>query len=93
MEPNQSVEITHNTANHQFEAFVDSYKAELVYRVSGDKIYLMHTLVPDEIGNRGIAAALALHSLNYAEENDLETVVYCAFIKAFVAKHPDWKEM
>jgi predicted GNAT family acetyltransferase len=93
MNVNTSIEISHNTNNHQFESTVDGHKAELVYRLRESKIYLMHTWVPDEIGNRGIAAALALHALKYADSNDLEIVIYCPFVKAFVAQHPNWKEM
>ncbi|MGB6035244.1 MAG: GNAT family N-acetyltransferase [Cryomorphaceae bacterium] len=93
MKPNTSIDITHNTDNHQFETKVDGHKAELVYRLKENKIYLMHTWVPDEIGGRGIAAALALHALKYADSNDLEIVIYCPFVKAFVERHPDWKAM
>jgi predicted GNAT family acetyltransferase len=93
MKPNTNIEITNKTDNHQFETLVDGHKGELVYRLREDKIYLMHTWVPDEIGNRGIAAALALHALKYAESNDLEIVIYCPFVKAFVQRHPNWKEM
>ena len=93
MKVNRSIEVTHNTANHQFEAMVDGHKAELVYRLKENKIYLMHTWVPDEIGHRGIAAALALHALKYADSNDLEIIIFCPFVKAFAEKHPNWREM
>ena len=93
MKPNSGISITNNTDNHQFETLVDGHKGELVYRLRGDKIYLMHTWVPEEIGGKGVAAALALHALKYADSEGLETVIYCPYVRLFVARHPDWKEM
>jgi len=51
----------------------------------------MHTWVPQELEGRGIASALAEFALNYAKENELQTVVYCPFVKAYIQKHPEWQ--
>jgi predicted GNAT family acetyltransferase len=93
MKPNSSIEITNNTVNNQFETLVEGHKGEMVYRLRDNKIYLMHTWVPKEIGGKGIAAALALHALKHADQNGLEPVIYCPYVRLFVARHPDWKEM
>ena len=93
MKPNPSVEVSHNAKNHQFEARIDGHKGELVYRLRDGKIYLMHTWVPEEIAGKGVATSLALYALKYAKKEKMETVIYCPFIKTFVARHPDWKEM
>ncbi|HKK37973.1 MAG TPA: GNAT family N-acetyltransferase [Cryomorphaceae bacterium] len=93
MKKNSSIQITNNTDSHQFEAKLDGHKGELVYRLRDNKIYFMHTWVPEAISGRGVASALALHALKYADSQGLETVIYCPFIQNFVKKHPNWKEL
>lgn len=85
-------QITNNQENQQFELLIDDHKAEMVYRLRDDKIYLMHTSVPKEMENRGIGKALVKFALHYSLKNNLDLVVYCPFVKAYVERHPNWKE-
>ena len=85
------MKIINNERNEQFEVHEGDYMAELVYRKRGDKLFIMHTGVPDALGGKGIATALAKHALRYALENDFEPVVYCPFVRSYMAKHPNWK--
>ena len=87
----EEIEVTNNKENLQFEVRLDGHMAELVYRVRGNSIYLMHTGVPEPIGGRGIASELAKHALNYSQSQGYEIVVYCPFVKAYIEKHPEWK--
>ena len=50
--------ITHYPDNKRFETQVDGVVAFVQYRLSGDKLDIIHTIVPPAIGGRGIAAAL-----------------------------------
>ena len=88
---NENIEVKRNPERQRYEIHLDGHVAELVYRIRENKYYLMHTWVPQDIGGRGVATALALSALKYGEENELETIIYCPFVKAFVERHPDWK--
>lgn len=86
-----TIPIIHNKTNQQFEVSKDGHKAELVYRMKGEEIYLMHTTVPKEIGNQGIAKALTIHSLTYALDKRYKIIAYCPYVRAYMQKHPDWR--
>ncbi len=84
--------VTQNTDNQQFEFRVEDHLAELTYRKRGKEIYLMHTWVPKPIGNRGIAAALTRYALKYAIDQGYQIVALCPYVKAYMQRHPDWRE-
>jgi hypothetical protein len=89
----ENFEIVNNVEKMRFEVHLDGHMAELEYRLKRNKYYIIHTGVPEELGGRGIAQALALHALRYGENNGLETIVYCPYVKAFLKRHPDWRDM
>ncbi|MEM6359160.1 MAG: GNAT family N-acetyltransferase [Bacteroidota bacterium] len=62
------MEIINKQRNQRFEG---NHLAELVYKIRGDKMYLMHTWVPPELEGQGIASALAEFALNYAKDKGI----------------------
>ena len=86
------ITIKNDTSVGHFVTEVDGYQAELVYRIKKGRLYLLHTFVPDEIGGRGVAKALAIEGLEYARDNNLKLMVYCPFVAAYVKHHPEWYE-
>ncbi len=88
----KGIEINHNLRNMRFEVLEDDHLAELVYRIKDNTIYLMHTGVPDALGNQGIAKALTEHALSYALQKGHQIVAYCPYVRAYMQRHPDWRE-
>jgi len=89
MEP--AYTITNNTANKRFEVLLDDNYAFLEYRLHDGNIALMHTEVPDALGGKGIASALAVYAFNFAKENNLPVIVYCPFVATFLKRHPEYQ--
>lgn len=85
-------EIKNNEVNMCFETFIEGHKAELVYRLSEGKIYLMHTWVPKAIGGKGVGVALVEYALRHVIKHNIPLVVYCPFVKKYIKIHPDWRE-
>ncbi|GAB4093508.1 GNAT family N-acetyltransferase [Flaviaesturariibacter terrae] len=94
--------IVNNTSNLRFETDQDGQLAYLEYRISGrqslgdgalhdGKIMLMHTWVPEAIGGRGIAGALAQYAFDYAKAEGLPVVVYCPYVKVWLERHASYK--
>jgi uncharacterized protein len=54
-----SADVIDNTDASRFELRADGWLAELVYRVRGDRLVLVHTEVPFELEGRGIGGRLA----------------------------------
>ena len=56
-------------------------------------IALMHTVVPESLGGKGIASALAEYGFQYAREHKKLVMVYCPFVAAYVKRHPEVNEL
>ena len=74
---------------HRFLLEVDGHEAELVYRLDGDRLTLVHTGVPDELGGQGLGGVLVRAALDRAEAEGLTVVPQCPFARSWLDKHPD----
>ena len=82
-----------NEAEQRFEVRVDGLTAFVAFRRFPGLIDFFHTLVPPELGGRGIGSALARHVLDYAAEHSLKVIPSCEFIAAYIAKHPQYQPL
>ena len=84
-----TVQVVDVPLEDRFVVRTDGAEAELVYRVSGDRVYLIHTEVPESLGGRGIAGQLVRASLLRAEADRLIIVPWCPFARRWLKEHPD----
>ncbi|MCH8904069.1 MAG: N-acetyltransferase [Bacteroidetes bacterium] len=87
------MQVIHNIQDHQFEIRIEDHPAELQYRMRDNKMFFMHTWVPEEIGCKSIGSTLAKAGLDYARANGYKIVVYCPFVTAYIKKHPEYEEL
>ena len=86
--------VQNNKKRFRFEVtFDDGETAYLAYRWKKADMLLMSTFVPAEHRGQGIAAQLAEAALQHAKSNNLKVQVYCPFIKQYMDKHPEYKEL
>ena len=85
--------LVDNAESEQYEFHIDGRIAKIEYKRKGDKIYLIHTEVPKELGGRGIASALAKQVLEDIEKNGLVLVPRCPFVVSYIKRHPEWKKL
>lgn len=52
-----------------------------------------HTLVPTEIGGRGIAGLLVKDLIADAREHGFTIDPVCSYVAAAFAKHPEWADL
>ena len=65
----------------------------LTYKRRGTVITADHTLVPPEIGGKGVAARL-VEALIAGARADGETIVpQCSYVEAAFRRHPDWADL
>jgi predicted GNAT family acetyltransferase len=67
----------------------DGTIAELIYRIEGDRLVLVHTGVPDELGGRGIGSLLVKAAVEKATREHLTLVPWCPFARRWLRDHPD----
>jgi predicted GNAT family acetyltransferase len=84
-----SAEVTDNTDASRFELRADGWLAELVYRIRGDRLVLVHTEVPVELEGRGIAGRLVTAAVDRAAREKLTLVPLCPFARGWLERHPE----
>jgi predicted GNAT family acetyltransferase len=87
------MQIADNAAKSRFETTVDGETASLLYRLAGDTITLVHTEVPVALGGRGIGGELARAALDSARARGLKVVPTCPFVRAYIARHPEYADL
>ena len=84
-----SVDVTDDTAHHRFLVTEDGAEAELIYERDGDRLYLIHTEVPDAFRGMGIGGELVAAALEVARRDGLVVVPWCPFARRWLQEHPD----
>jgi predicted GNAT family acetyltransferase len=81
--------VVYDADGRRFVADSDEYTAELVVRVRGDRLVLVHTEVPDELSGRGLGGALVSAAVDHAVEHELVVVPNCPFARRWLQDHSD----
>lgn len=69
-------------------------KAEMTYsRASPQLIIIDHTGVPDSLRGTGVGQALAQHAVEDARQGGWKIIPLCPFMKAQIARHPEWRDV
>lgn len=86
--------ITHNLATQRFETTIEGHTAYLSYdKVDDTTLDYNHTIVPSELGGRGIGTALVKHALDYVKAQGLKVVPSCSFVRHFISKDSDYADL
>jgi uncharacterized protein len=85
-------DVVHAEERSRFEVVEDEHRAVLTYVRTDDQVVLEHTVVPPELGGRGLGSDLARAALEWAREQGLAVVPQCTFVQSFLAKHPEAAE-
>jgi uncharacterized protein len=86
-------DIVNNKAHHRFELVVDGHLAAAFYKIDGNVITFMHTEVPPELGGRGVGSTLVQGALNQVRASRMKVVADCPFVKAWIGKHPEYRDL
>lgn len=91
------ITITHHDqgARGEYHARVEGTDAigRLTYVRRGDVLVADHTLVPKEIGGRGIAAELVKALVADARTNGWKIHPQCSYVVAMFERHPEWADL
>jgi predicted GNAT family acetyltransferase len=84
-----SAAIGHDAVAHRFAVTADGVEAHLDYELSGRTMTITHTIVPAEIGGRGIAGQLVAAAFDAARAQGWRVVAQCSYAAAWAEKHPE----
>jgi uncharacterized protein len=79
--------VTDNQAASRFEVSDGGHLAELRYHLSGKRLALIHTEVPEELEGRGIGGMLVTAAVDRAAREGLTIVPYCPFARRWLERH------
>lgn len=85
--------ITHNESANRFETTIDGHTGYISYQERDDKLVYDHTLVPKELGGRGLGTALVKHALDYARAHDKKVVPQCSFVASYINRRPEYQDL
>ena len=63
--------------------------AELDYELRGDRFFLLHTEVPEQLEGQGLGGRLVRSALDRARREQLTIVPWCPFARRWLKEHRD----
>ena len=95
--PKSDIVITHHGegTHGEYRAAVSGSDAigRLTYQRRGNVLVADHTLVPPEIGGKGVAARLVEALIADARADGTKIVPQCSYVEAAFRRHPEWAEL
>jgi predicted GNAT family acetyltransferase len=67
----------------------DGQEAELIYRVNGNRLVLIHTEVPEFFRGQGIGSQLVQAAVDRASKSGETVVPVCPYARKWLQEHPD----
>jgi len=84
-----SPQVTHDPDHDRFEYRSGDSVAELLYRLRGERMVLLHTGVPHAMEKHGIGGELVRAAVGYAASQGLTVVPACPFARDWLERNPD----
>ena len=88
-----SDEIIDDRARDRYELTIDGLTAHVDYKRQPGVITFIHTIVPEQLGGRGIGSKLAQHVLDDARSNGEKVIPKCPFIAAYIKRHQEYRDL
>ncbi len=98
MSASDETTITHHTrgdgGRYVAEIVGEEHTGHLDWEPAGENVRVAtHTIVPPEIGGRGIAAQLVKQLIADAREHGFKIVPQCSYVARKFDKNPDWADL
>lgn len=89
-----TIEVREDAAHHRFEIWVGEKPAgKTVYRGGGELYEFLHTEIDPSFEGQGLGSKLIRSTLDSIRERGAKLLPYCPFIKAYIQKHPEYKDL
>jgi predicted GNAT family acetyltransferase len=85
--------VRDNPALSRFELDAGGVTAVANYRIADGVITFLHTETPAQARGQGIASQLVEGALQAVRARELKVVPRCAFVRAYMAKHPEYRDL
>ncbi len=86
-------EIKQDTEKNKFVTYVEGYEAVVEYTLKDNIIDLYRTFTPPELRGKGVAGKLVKYVLEHAKENNLKVIPTCSYVRGYIERHENYKEL
>ena len=86
-------DVVHNAANYRFELDVEGQTVFTEYRLSPGVMTFYHTLTPQALRGRGLAARVVQTALEFARAERLKVVPLCWYVNEHIKAHPEFRDL
>jgi uncharacterized protein len=86
-------DVVNNPSEHRYQLAVDGHIAATYYKLADGVITFVHTVVPPELGGKGVGSKLIRGALDQVRADGLKVIPQCHFVKAFIEKHADYQDL
>jgi predicted GNAT family acetyltransferase len=86
-------DVRDNAELHRFEMEVDGHVAYIRYRRQPDRVALIHTEVPAELGGQGVGKRLVQGTLDLIRSRGERIEAICPFVIAWMKRHPEYDDL
>ena len=85
--------LTDNASERRYEMPTAAGLAFVAYTLDGPRIMLDHAEVPPALEGQGVGSALVKATLDAVRARDLKVVARCGFVRAYLRRHPEYKDL
>ena len=85
--------VAHDPAGGRFRVDEDGHSGYLDYTIADGVLDIRHTVVPPEIGGRGIAGRLVEAALGFARAEGHRVRPSCGYADAWMKRHPEYDDL
>ncbi len=88
------MDVQHRPEESRFVLVGENGEAELLYRKVDERVLdFSHTFVPPALRGGGVGGKIVKSALDYARREGFLVRPTCSFVEAFVARHPEYREI
>lgn len=88
-----SLDIIHQKEQNRFVLNIDGAIAKVDYQIKNDKMYLVHSEVPESLRGQGIGKKLVLQTFEKLTQEGYTAVAICRYIKSVAQRSDVWKNI
>lgn len=85
--------VIDHRAEQEFTLEARGHRAVAAYQREGDRLVFTHTVVPPEIEGHGVGSRLVRGALDQVRDQGLKVVPQCPFVRAYVERHPEYRDL
>lgn len=87
MDKYKESQIIHEEETCKFYTKIDEIEAYVIYKIQDDIIDIHHTIVPQEIGGKGVAARLVKATYDWGFSKNLKPMASCSYADVWCKRH------